>query len=91
MPAGLIEMADKTRHMLSEALTALANEDADLGRCSPATIRRNHGRAKSSPGATRRFPRMSNPRTPSLMCCRWRAVLRVADPAISIAEDVIFR
>lgn len=92
MPPALLEMADKTRQMLSDALTALANEDAELGR-----------RVRSSDDPVDALQRevfawghkeipahVESTHAVIDVLSIGRALERIADLSTSIAEDVIF-
>ena len=92
MPAALIEMAHEARKMLSDALTALANEDADLCR----HVRMSDDRVDALQKELFNWAHSEIPRhvesTHAVIdvLSISRALERIADLSTNIAEDVIF-
>ena len=92
LPPALVEMSGKTRTMLGDALTALANEDADLGRrvrVSDDRVDALHSEVFN--WAHREIPvHVEATHAVIDVLSIGRALERVADLAAAIAEDVIF-
>jgi phosphate transport system protein len=92
MPPALLEMSLKTRQMLGEALTALANEDADLGR----RVRMSDDPVDALQRevfnwAHREIPaHVESTHAVIDVLSIGRALERIADLSAAIAEDVIF-
>lgn len=92
LPASLIEMAQEARTMLSDALTALANEDADLCRHVQLSDDRVDALQKELFNwAHKEIPQhVESTHAVIDVLSISRAVERIADLSTNIAEDVIF-
>jgi phosphate transport system protein len=91
-PPALLEMAQRTKAMLSDALTALANEDADLGRrvrISDDSVDALH-REVFNWAHTEIPTHVESTHAVIDVLSIGRALERIADLAAAIAEDVIF-
>jgi phosphate transport system protein len=92
MPPGISEMAREARVMLGNALTALANEDADLAR----NVRRSDDLVDDMQRKVFTWAHLEIPRhvetTQAVIdvLSIARALERIADLSTNIAEDVIF-
>jgi phosphate transport system protein len=92
LPPALLEMASEARKMLGDALTALANEDADLCR----SVRMSDDRVDALQKelfnwAHKEIPQhVESTHAVIDMLSISRAVERIADLSTNIAEDVIF-
>jgi phosphate transport system protein len=92
LPAALFDMAREARGMLASALTALANEDAELCR----QVRRSDDRVDEMQRQIFTWAHLEIPRhvetTQAVIdvLSIGRALERIADLAAAIAEDVIF-
>lgn len=92
LPPGLLEMADRTRRMLADALGALAKNDVDLaGSVRRADDRVDELQKELFAWGTRTIPRHVETTSSAIdVLSIARQLERAADLSTNIAEDVLF-